>query len=123
MQCEERHGIDAVEDLLDSCHALMNYGVDRYKRPYPISAEEERLRQKDREEHLQKADQRPVAHHSQTRWQGTATRTMRASPPNPRKTSCISSKNTHRCWNPGSGKSCGSCARLRNIFIHSAKPR
>ena len=54
MQCEERHGIDAVEDLLDSCHALMNYGVDRYKRPYPISAEEERRRQKDREEHLQK---------------------------------------------------------------------
>lgn len=54
MQCEERHGIDAVEDLLDSCHALMNYGVDRYKRPYPISAEEERRRQKDREEHLQR---------------------------------------------------------------------
>ncbi|MGV8409855.1 SpoVR family protein, partial [Pseudomonas aeruginosa] len=45
MQCEERYGIDAVEDLLDSCHALMNYGVDRYKRPYPISAEEERQRQ------------------------------------------------------------------------------
>jgi stage V sporulation protein R len=54
MQCEERHGIDAVEDLLDSCHALMNYGVDRYKRPSPISAEEERRRMKDREEHLQK---------------------------------------------------------------------
>lgn len=53
-QCEERHGIDAVEDLLDSCHALMNYGVDRYKRPYPISAEEERRRQKDREEQLQR---------------------------------------------------------------------
>jgi stage V sporulation protein R len=33
-QCEERHGIDAVERLLDSCHALMNYGVDRYKRPH-----------------------------------------------------------------------------------------
>ncbi|PKM30912.1 MAG: SpoVR family protein [Gammaproteobacteria bacterium HGW-Gammaproteobacteria-11] len=53
-QCEERHGIDAVEDILDSCHALMNYGVDRYKRPYPISAEEERLRQHEREEHLQR---------------------------------------------------------------------
>ena len=53
-KCEERHGIDAVEDLLDSCHALMNYGVDRYKRPYPISAEEERRRQKDREEQLQR---------------------------------------------------------------------
>ncbi|HDZ54973.1 MAG TPA: SpoVR family protein [Pseudomonas xinjiangensis] len=53
-RCEERHGIDAVEDLLDSCHALMNYGVDRYKRPYPISAEEERRRQIDREEHIQR---------------------------------------------------------------------
>ncbi|GGD07090.1 SpoVR family protein [Halopseudomonas salina] len=53
-ECEERHGIDAVEDILDSCHALMNYGVDRYKRPYPISAEEERQRQQEREEHLQR---------------------------------------------------------------------
>ncbi len=53
-ECEERHGISAVEDLIDSCHALMNYGVDRYKRPYPISAEEERRRQKEREEHMQR---------------------------------------------------------------------
>ena len=53
-QCEERYGIDAVEDLLDSCHALMNYGVDRYKRPYPVSAEEERRRLQEREEYLQR---------------------------------------------------------------------
>ncbi|EZQ19563.1 SpoVR family protein [Pseudomonas sp. G11-1] len=53
-QCEERHGIDAVENLLDSCHALMNYGVDRYKRPYPVSAAEERRRQQEREEYLQR---------------------------------------------------------------------
>ncbi len=53
-QCEERYGIDAVEDLLDSCHALMNYGVDRYKRPAPVSAEEERRRQREREEYLQR---------------------------------------------------------------------
>ncbi len=52
-QCEERYGVGKVESLLDSCHALMNYGVDRYKRPYPISAEEERQRQKEREEALQ----------------------------------------------------------------------
>ncbi|WP_246125265.1 SpoVR family protein [Exilibacterium tricleocarpae] len=52
--CEERHGIDDVEAILDSCHALMNYGVDRYKRPYPISAAEEKQRQKEREEYLQK---------------------------------------------------------------------
>lgn len=30
-ECEERYGVDEVEKLLDSCHALMNYGVDRYK--------------------------------------------------------------------------------------------
>ena len=52
-KCEERYGVPEVEALLDSCHALMNYGVDRYKRPYPISAEEERLRQEDREAALQ----------------------------------------------------------------------
>ena len=51
--CEERYGVREVEKILDSCHALMNYGVDRYARPYPISAIEERERQKEREEHLQ----------------------------------------------------------------------
>lgn len=52
--CEERHGVDAVEAILDSCHALMNYGVDRYKRPYPLSPVEESERQKEREIYLQK---------------------------------------------------------------------
>jgi len=52
-KCEERHGIDDVEKILDSCHALMNYGVDRYKRPDPISAEEESKRQEEREIHMQ----------------------------------------------------------------------
>ncbi|ACS93580.1 SpoVR like protein [Teredinibacter turnerae T7901] len=40
-KCEEKHGVDAVEAILDSCHAIMNYGVDRYKRPYPLSTHEE----------------------------------------------------------------------------------
>jgi stage V sporulation protein R len=53
-ECEQRHGVTAVEETLDSCHALMNYGVDRYKRPTPISAHEERRRQRDREEALQR---------------------------------------------------------------------
>ncbi|WP_210395596.1 SpoVR family protein [Motiliproteus sediminis] len=52
-KCEERHGIDEVEALLDSCHALMNYGVNRYKRPSPISTEEEQKRQQTRSEILQ----------------------------------------------------------------------
>jgi stage V sporulation protein R len=53
-RCEERHGVKAVEELLDSCHALMNQGVDRYKRPTPISAEEEKQRLKERAEYVQR---------------------------------------------------------------------
>ncbi|WP_099350425.1 SpoVR family protein [Erwinia amylovora] len=52
-QCEERYGVEQVERLLDSCHALMNYGVDRYKRPQKISLQEEKARQQSREEYLQ----------------------------------------------------------------------
>ena len=32
-ECEEKHGLEAVENFLDSCHALANHGVDRYRRP------------------------------------------------------------------------------------------
>jgi spore cortex formation protein SpoVR/YcgB (stage V sporulation) len=51
--CEERHGQDAVERLLDSCHALMNLGVDRYKRAPKLSLAKEQARQREREEYLQ----------------------------------------------------------------------
>ena len=53
-RCEEQHGVQEVESVLDACHALMNYGVDRYKRPYPISAEEEQRRQQERAEYVQR---------------------------------------------------------------------
>ncbi len=52
-QCEEKYGEEEVELLLDSCHALMNLGVDRYKRPQKLSMREEHQRQKEREEYLQ----------------------------------------------------------------------
>jgi stage V sporulation protein R len=50
MECEERYGRTEVEETLDSCHALMDYGVDRYKRPAPISAREREQRRTEREE-------------------------------------------------------------------------
>ncbi|WP_290705016.1 SpoVR family protein [Amphritea sp.] len=53
-KCEERHGVDAVEQVLDSCHALMNYGVNRYLRPQPITPEEEKNRLEEREEYIQR---------------------------------------------------------------------
>jgi spore cortex formation protein SpoVR/YcgB (stage V sporulation) len=52
-ECEEKYGIKEVEATLDSCHALMNFGVDRYKRPVPLSAQEEMARQDERERLLQ----------------------------------------------------------------------
>ncbi len=52
-QCEEQHGVEAVERLVDACHALLNVGVDRYKRSPHLTLEKEKLRQKEREEYLQ----------------------------------------------------------------------
>lgn len=45
-KCEEKYGYDEVEAVLDSCHALMNYGVDKYQKPKKLSPEEERERLK-----------------------------------------------------------------------------
>jgi spore cortex formation protein SpoVR/YcgB (stage V sporulation) len=47
-ECEERHGIDPVERILDACHALMSLGVDRMRRPGRLSASRERERQRER---------------------------------------------------------------------------
>lgn len=52
-QCEERYGAEAVEETLDACHALMNYGVDRYKRPTPLNKTKELEQQQAREEYVQ----------------------------------------------------------------------
>jgi len=51
--CEERYGEKQVEEILDSCHVLRNFGVDRYKRPSRLSMQEEQAKQKAREEYLQ----------------------------------------------------------------------
>lgn len=52
-ECEERRGLEAVEDLLDSCHALMNHGVDRYRRPTKLSLAQEQARRAEREAYAQ----------------------------------------------------------------------
>ncbi len=53
-KCEERHGVEEVEAILDACHALMNYGVNRYQRPKPLTPEEEKARVNAREEYNQR---------------------------------------------------------------------
>lgn len=38
MECEEKYGFDAVEEILDAAHAIQNFGVDRYKRRFESEA-------------------------------------------------------------------------------------
>tara|TARA_R110001606_G_scaffold147791_1_gene287796 strand:- start:3871 stop:5376 length:1506 start_codon:yes stop_codon:yes gene_type:complete len=47
-KCEEKYGYEEVEEILDACHMLMNYGVDKYTKPKRISTkvEQERLKKK-----------------------------------------------------------------------------
>ena len=121
-KCEERYGIDAVEDLLDSCHALMNYGVDRYKRPQKLSLAKEQARQEEREQYLQTQ--------VNDLWRTIPKRDKDGSDKSPprfrrsrRKTCSTSSRNPRRCWSRGSARWCASCARWRSISTRSGRPR
>lgn len=49
-KCEEQHGMDALEDVLDAAHALMSHGVFRYRRPPAPTADEQEARRKEREQ-------------------------------------------------------------------------
>jgi spore cortex formation protein SpoVR/YcgB (stage V sporulation) len=51
--CEEKYGVDKVEALLDAAHAVMRYGVDKYKRPPRLSSSQEEHLRKDREAYIQ----------------------------------------------------------------------
>lgn len=48
-KCELTHGRQAVEELLDSCHALNTYGVDKYKRPEPLGKKQQKAKDLQRE--------------------------------------------------------------------------
>ncbi len=54
MECEERHGSEAVEEVLDAAHALMSHGVDRYRRPSPLTLKAETARLAEREAHRER---------------------------------------------------------------------
>lgn len=50
-RCEERHGLLAVEEILDSAHALMDQGVFHYRRPPRLSPEKVTERARERLEY------------------------------------------------------------------------
>ena len=47
-ECEEKYGFEEVETTIDACHAIMQYGVDKYKHPPKLSAKNEMERRKRR---------------------------------------------------------------------------
>lgn len=52
--CEEKYGVAEVEQILDAAHAWQYYGVDKYKRPSPLTDEKSRLAAVEFEEYKQK---------------------------------------------------------------------
>jgi stage V sporulation protein R len=122
-QCEERYGVDTVEEFIDSCHALQNHGVDRYRRPTKKSLAEELALRKDREAYAQQ--QVNDLWRTLPRKAEAAEEAPRpgASRPTRRRTCSTSSRRTRRCWSPGSARSCASCARWRSTSTRSARPR
>ena len=50
-KCEEKHGAQSVEEILDAAHALMDHGVFRYRRPPPLSTREEESKRRAREDY------------------------------------------------------------------------
>ena len=49
LDCEEKYGIDEVEQILDAAHALMDHSVDMYVKPKILSPKEELEKQKARD--------------------------------------------------------------------------
>ena len=49
-RCEELHGLDAVERVLDAAHALMDQGVFRYRRPPELTEKLRTDRERERQE-------------------------------------------------------------------------
>jgi stage V sporulation protein R len=52
--CEEKYGAEEVEWLLDACHSLDRYGVDKYKRPTKLKKELARQRERELQEYAEK---------------------------------------------------------------------
>lgn len=51
--CEEKYGEKRVEQLLDSCHALQNHSVDKYKKPSSLKKELKKQQEKKWEDYFE----------------------------------------------------------------------
>ena len=124
MECEERYGDAAVEEMLDACHALMQHGVDRYRRPSPLSLKAEEARYKERAGAHASASSTtsgaPLPDEGCEHGDAGGARRFR---PSRRKTFCTSSRSTRRSSSRGSASWCASCASSRSISTRRPRPR
>ena len=112
-----------VEELLDACHALMDFGVNRYRHPKPLSPADELRRHRERQEYSwQQYDEiwRTLPAN-----QASETGSRRASrfPEEPQENLLYFVEKHCRGFSRGSASWCGSCARWRSISIPRASPR
>ncbi len=61
-ECEEKHGQEAVESVLDAAHALKNQSVFRYRRANKMKLSEYEARRRERLKNEQASLQRSLAH-------------------------------------------------------------
>ena len=54
LACEEKYGVEEVEQVIDAAHVWQYYGVDKYKRPPKLNGEAQRLKDMELEEHKRK---------------------------------------------------------------------
>jgi spore cortex formation protein SpoVR/YcgB (stage V sporulation) len=115
-ECEERHGQDTVEELLDSCHALMHYGVTATSGRRAVAGKD-LARQREREDYSRlrstscgvpcprrKKKQRPK---------------RRAFPPEPQENCFISRKRILPCCSRGA-RSSTHRAENRSVLLSAA---
>ena len=102
---------------MDSCHALMNYGVDRYKRPQKISMQEERERQEEREAYLQSQVNDLWRTLPETQEQDAKKNRHPLSERSPGKHPVFYRKECALYWSPGKGNWSGLCSKGIPVFL------
>jgi spore cortex formation protein SpoVR/YcgB (stage V sporulation) len=124
-RAEEKHGEAAVERLLDSAHALMNYGVHRQRRR-AIDLRSEEKRERERREHDERVydvlwstlPNKPAAASS-----ASEEEKRRALLQLPQENILYFLEKTAPRCSPGSARSSASSATSRSTSTRSARPR
>ena len=122
MECEERHGATAVEEVLDACHALMPHGVDRYRRPAALTFKAEAARLAEREAHRERQFNDLWRTVPESPAEG-ATAPRSGFPAEPQENILYFVEKYSPSSSPGSVRSCASCASWRSISIRKPRPK